>query len=88
MTEHTPMYELMKNREAYNAMRDELEREHYGRIALLHGGELVSIYNVRWDAYVIGSEHFGEGRFSIKKIGEPLASLGAATLYTEPAPIE
>ncbi len=88
MTEDAAMRELVKNRKTYNAMRAELEREHYGRIALLHDGELVSIYNDWWDAYVIGHERFGEGCFSTKAIGAPPASLGAATLYTEPVPIE
>lgn len=88
MAENTPMRELKKNRDTYNAMRDKLEREHRGRVALLHDGELVFVYNDRWDAYVIGTERFGEGNFSIKKIGAPPASLGAATWYTEPVPIE
>ena len=77
------MNELRKNRNAFNGMRRELEREHSGRIALLHDGELVSIFNDRGDAYVIGCERFGEGHFSIKKIGTSPASFGAAGSYTE-----
>ena len=82
------MGELRKNREAFNGMRRELEREHSGRIALLHDGELVSIFNDRGDAYVIGCERFGEGHFSIKMIGALPASFGAAASYTEFAALD
>ena len=92
MTEYANLHELAmdelrKNREAFNGMRRELEREHSGRIALLHDGELVSIFNNRGDAYVIGCERFGEGHFSIKKIGALPASFGAAASYTEFVPL-
>ena len=88
MKEDASSRELRTNRNAYQAMQDELEREHRGRFALLHGGELIHLFNDRWDAYTIGTERFGEGCFSIKKIGEPPASLGAATQYTKVIPIE
>lgn len=93
MTDHASLHELAmgelrKNRQAFNGMRHELERKHSGRIALLHDGELVSIFNDRGDAYVIGCERFGEGHFSIKKIGTPPASFGAAASYTEFVPLE
>ena len=93
MTDHASLHdlamaELRKNREAFNGMRHELERDHSGRIALLHGGELVSIFNDRGDAYFIGCERFGQGHFSIKKIGTPPASLGAAASYTEFTPLD
>ena len=76
--------ELKRNIAAYEALREDLERTRHGRFALLHDGNLVNVLNDRWDAYLVGRERFGEGRFSITKIGEPPATLGAATLYTEP----
>ena len=82
------MSELRKNRGAFNGIRHDLERGHSGRIALLHGGELVSIFNDRGDAYMTGCERFGEGRFSIKKIGVPPASFGGAASYIEFAPLD
>ena len=93
MTDHASLHELAmaelrKNRKTFNGMRQELERDHSGRIALLHDGKLVSIFNDRGDAYVIGCERFGEGHFSIKQIGTPPASLGAAASYTEFMPLE
>ena len=93
MTDHASLHdlamaELRKNRKAFNGMRHELERDHSGRIALLHDGELVSIFNDRGDAYVIGCERFGQGYFSIKQIGTAPASFGAAASYIEFAPLD
>lgn len=82
------MSELRKNIDAYEAMKGELEREHRGKVALLHDGTLVHVLNDRWDAYVVGMKQFGEGHFSIKTIGERPASLGAAATYVEPVPVE
>ncbi len=71
---------LVKNRAAYNAIKEEMEAEHFGRAALLHDGEVVEIYNDSGDAYAIGCEKFGLGNFSIEKIGEPPISLGVFTM--------
>ena len=76
--------ELRKNIEAYQAMKEDLVREHLGRLALFHDGDLIATYNDHGDAYDIGCEKFGLGNFSLKRIGEQPASLGAATLYLEP----
>ena len=72
--------QLVKNRAAYNAIKKEMEAEHFGRAALLHDGEVVEIYNDSGDAYAIGCEKFGLGNFSIEKIGEPPISLGIFTM--------
>ena len=72
--------QLEKNRAAYNAIKEEMETEHFGRAALLHDGEIVEIYNDSGDAYAIGCEKFGLGNFSIEKIGEPPISLGVFTM--------
>lgn len=69
-------------------MEKELERNHFGRIAIFHDGKFVSTYNDRGDAYDIGCEKFGLGHFSLKQIGENPASLGAATQYVEPMTID
>lgn len=59
--------------------RDELEKEHWGRIVLMHDGEVVEIYNDRGDAYSIGCEKYGLGHFSLQEIGEQPAQLGIIT---------
>ena len=72
--------QLEKNRKAYVAKKKELESKHFGRVVLLHDGEIVDIYNDSGDAYAIGCEKFGLGNFSIEKIGEPPISLGIFTM--------
>ena len=54
----------------------ELEKQHWGRIVLMHAGEIVGIYNDRGDAYSIGSEKYGLGNFSLQQVGEQPAQLG------------
>ena len=82
------MSELLKNRDAYNEMREELEANHLGRVALFHNGEFIRAYNDRDDAYDIGVETYGMGNFSIKRIGSQPTSLGAASMYLKPIPLE
>ena len=56
--------------------KQELEEQHWGRIVLMHDGEIVGIYNDRGDAYSIGSEKYGLGNFSLQQVGEQPAHLG------------
>ena len=73
--------ELKKNLAAYESMKSTLESKERGRIALFSDGKLCDIFNDFGDGYMVGMERFGEGRFSVKRIGEPPVQLGAATLY-------
>ena len=59
--------------------RKELEEQHWGRIVLMHDGEIVGIYNDRGDAYSIGCEKYDLGNFSLQQIGEQPAQLGILT---------
>ena len=54
----------------------DLERDHFGRVALMHDGELANIYNDEGDAYSIGCEKYGLGSFSIKTIGSRPVQIG------------
>lgn len=83
MTEVPGMDQLKKNIKAYDAIREELEREHFGRIAVFHDGNLVSIYNDRNDAYDIACEKYGLGNFSLRQIGESPGSFGGVAMYLE-----
>ena len=69
------------NRAAYETVRGKLEAEHFGRVVLLHEGEVAAIYNDSGDAYIVGCEKFGLGNFTTQKIGERPLSLGIHTLY-------
>lgn len=59
--------------------KQELEEQHWGRIVLMHDGEIVGTYNDRGDAYSIGCEKYGLGNFSLQKIGQQPAQLGILT---------
>ncbi len=72
--------EMQKNLEAYEKIKEELERENLGKTALMHDGKLDSIYNDHYDAYQKGCHRFGIGHFAIKTIGESPVSLGIYTM--------
>ena len=59
--------------------QEKLERDDLGRVALMHDGEVIAIYNDSGDAYAIGVERFGLGNFSAKKIGQQPAHIGIFT---------
>lgn len=66
-----------RNHDAYNEkFREALEQQHFGRIALMHDGAVVHVFNDESDAYAIGHERYGSGNFSLKRIGEQPANLG------------
>lgn len=69
--------EAHRNYRAYQEeYKDRLEREHPGRIAMLHNQELVSVYNDMGDAYSIGVEKYGLGNFSLQRIGQRPIEIG------------
>lgn len=66
---------------AYNEKyRQDMEREHFGRVVLMHQGEIVGIYNDMGDAYSIGCEKYGLGNFFMKRIGQQPAQLGSLAI--------
>lgn len=71
---------IWENRTAYQKIRQQLEKEHYGKVVLMHKGQVTAIYNDRGDAYTIGCEKFGLGHFYLKTIGERPVSLGIQAL--------
>ena len=73
--------DLEKNWVAFKAREESLRADNLGRTVLLHDGEIVEIYNDSGDAYSIGCEKFGLGKFSIQTIGEKPRSLGILTMH-------
>ena len=65
------------NHAAYLEIQNELEDNSMGKIALMHDGKVVEIYDESDDAYFDGCKQYGLGNFSIQVIGEKPASLGA-----------
>lgn len=73
--------DLEKTWVAFKAREESLRADNLGRTVLLHDGEIVEIYNDSGDAYSIGCEKFGLGKFSIQTIGEKPRSLGILTMH-------
>lgn len=71
--------ELQKNLKAFNKFREEYEQENFGRTALLHDGEMIAIYNDKFDAYTTGCDRYGLGYFLIETFGAKPKSLGFFT---------
>ena len=57
--------------EVYDAMREELEREHHGKWVVIHDEELVGTYRSFQAAAIDAVEKFGRGPYLIREIGEP-----------------
>lgn len=49
--------------------REALERDHWGRSALMRDGEVIEIFDAGIDAYDAGMERFGQGNFATQGIG-------------------
>ena len=65
------------NYDAYlTNFKEEMERHHFGKVALMHNCEIVNIYNDEGDAYSIGCDQYGLGNFSLVNIGKRPAHLG------------
>jgi len=72
--------ELEKNIAAYAKIRDKMESEHLGRLALLSDGKLVAVYDDESEAYAVGCEKFGIGAFLLEKIGQKPLRVGGSSL--------
>lgn len=69
--------EMNKNWEAFKKLERGMEREHRGKTLLMRDGEVVDIFNDIGDAYRIGCEKFGLGRFSLQVVGQRPVDLGS-----------
>ncbi len=69
--------EMDKNWEAFKKIEKSMEMEHRGKTLLMRNGEMVDIFNDIGDAYKIGCEKFGLGRFSLQVVGQQPVNLGS-----------
>ena len=76
--------QLDRNQASYEAMRVDMEEKYLGRVALMHDGEVVEVYNDGGDAYKIGCDKYGLGNFSLVNVGERPINLGFFTMFVEP----
>lgn len=62
--------QALSNHQAYRRRhREQMEAEHFGKIALLHDGEVVAVHEDRESAYAAGIGRYGLGEFSFEEIG-------------------
>ena len=73
--------QLNINKEAYSKIREKMEAENLGRVILMHDGEVINIFNDGEDAYMIGLDRYGLGKFSLQTIGDKPISLGYHGLF-------
>ena len=72
--------QVESNHKIYNEQyRHEMERDHSGRVALMHDGEIVGIYDDDDRAYWDGCKKYGLGNFSLEWIGAEPVRLGILT---------
>lgn len=75
------MDQLSKDMAAYDRMRDELERDHYGKWVIVHDEELVGTYDHSGDAANDAIQKFGHEPCHIRQVGEQPLTLPASILY-------
>ena len=72
---------LDENIAAYDAMRDHLELEHFGKWVVFYDEEFVGSYDESEDAAYAAIEHYDRGPYLIRQVGAPPMRLPASTLY-------
>ena len=77
------MDEVRKNIKIYEMMKEELERDHMGKVALFHHGGFIRTFDDYDHAYQFGCDEYGLGHFSVKKIGERPLNMGAMTPFVK-----
>ena len=71
MSSDEAISQAQQNYDAYNEFfKADLEQSHRGKVALMHGCEVVLILNNADDAYTVGQSQYGVGNFSLVRIGE------------------
>jgi len=72
---------LLREIEAYEPLRPELETEHLGKWALVHDGQLIGVYSEFEEAADAACQKFGKGPYLIKQIGDPPVIPPSSMLY-------
>ena len=78
--------QVAENREVFEARHHrDLEQTDLGRVALMHDGEVVDIFDDDYTASRAGFDRFPPGRFSTHPIGHPPIQLGCHGMSLLPA---
>ena len=75
------MARLSEEIAAYEAIRPELEADHFGKWVVMHGGEVVGTYTAFERAADDAVRRFGRGPYLIRQIGQTPLVLPASVLY-------
>ena len=67
---------------AFNAMRDELERDHLYEWVVFHDEQLINTYEDFQDAAAEAVRRFGRGPYLIRQVGAPPLTLPASVMYS------
>jgi hypothetical protein len=70
LAENDPPLDLSRENAAFERERARLVRDHLGRLALIHGGEVVGVYSSYDEAMTDGYRRFGFGRLICRLITE------------------
>ena len=66
-----PPVDFSREEAAYERERPRLLREHLGRIALIHGEDVVGVFSSADEAIVEGCRRFGTDQIMVKEIRDP-----------------
>ncbi|MCY4171259.1 MAG: hypothetical protein OXF08_06620 [Bacteroidetes bacterium] len=72
--------QIKQNDIVYLERKREFEILYPGKILLMHDGEVSGVYNDMGDAYSIGCDKFGLGRFSLHRVCKKPIGLGTSSL--------
>ncbi|MDE2828239.1 MAG: hypothetical protein OXL40_13205 [Bacteroidota bacterium] len=72
--------QIEQNSAVYLEKKKEIENSYFGKIVLMHNGEIKGAYNDDEDAYLIGCDKYGLGNFSLHRVGQKPVELGFAGL--------
>lgn len=78
------MTTLKREMAAYETIRSDLELEHFGKWAVVHGGELVGVYDDFEVAADNAVRRYGRGPYLIRRIGAPRVITLPASLQYRP----
>ena len=66
-----PYVDFSREEAAYERERARLVREHLGRIALIHGDDVVGVFSTIGEAIREGYQRFGNDQTMLKEIRDP-----------------
>src|SRR5260370_17194161 len=70
-----PPIDFSRKLAAYQEVEERLVRDHFGKIALVHGDEVVGAFDTADEAYLEGVRPLGDVRMMLKDIRDPNAPL-------------